>query len=129
MFSSFSQVPGKIRLRGDRLDRMQSLNDEHENQFMPGQSRNVTYVSRLQGVQAAIDKQLADMEKEHADRRVALITFNDEVTVVGDGDGEPVHLAKHKLTDKEELIKIGSELSLPKAVKESRTVLGDKVFE
>ena len=74
-----SQVPGTVRMRGDRLATMQSLNDTGESQFMPGQRRNVTYVSRLQGVQAAVDHQLGEMAKDHPNRRVALITFSSEV--------------------------------------------------
>ena len=75
------QVPGKVNLRGaDRLARLQSLNDERENQWLPNQRRNVTYVSRLQGVQAAVDHQLGTMATEHPDRRVGLISFNNEVS-------------------------------------------------
>ena len=70
-------------MRGsERLDRLQSLNDTHEDQYLPGQRRNVTYVSRLQGVQAAVDHQLEEMMKESPNRRVALITFSSDVSIV-----------------------------------------------
>ena len=43
------QVPGKFELKGhDRVRGLSSLNVQNENQYMPGQSRNNTYVSRLQ---------------------------------------------------------------------------------
>ncbi len=43
------QVPGKFELKGhDRVRGLSSLNVHNENQYMPGQSRNNTYVSRLQ---------------------------------------------------------------------------------
>jgi len=45
----------------------------------------VTYVSRLQCVQSAIDSQLESMGKTNPDRKVGLVTFNNEVTVIGDG--------------------------------------------
>ena len=69
-------------MRGDRLSSIQSLNDTRESQYMPGQRRDVTFVSRLQGVQAAVDQQLGDMAKEHPNRRLALITFSTEVSCV-----------------------------------------------
>jgi hypothetical protein len=80
-----SQVPGRIRMRGDRLASLQSLNDTRENQYMPGQRRDVTFVTRLQSVQAAVDQQLGDMAKQHPDRRLALITFSTEVSTGGLG--------------------------------------------
>lgn len=45
----YLQVPGKFVLIGhDRMQGLSSLNVHKENQYMPGQSRNSTYVSRLQ---------------------------------------------------------------------------------
>ncbi len=52
-----------------------------------------------------------------------------QVLVVGDGGQEAVTVAGDKLKDQEQLVKIGSELALPKPVNESRRTLGDKVFE
>ena len=49
--------------------------------------------------------------------------------VVGDGSQEPVTIAGDKLKNQEQLVQIGSELVMPKTVKESRQPLGDKVFE
>jgi hypothetical protein len=45
----------------------------------------MTYVSRLQCVQSAIDSQLESMQKNNADRKIGLVTFNNEVTIIGDG--------------------------------------------
>ena len=74
------QVEGKIQLRGaDRLESLQSLNEERESQWLPGQRRNVTYISRLQGVQAAVDHQLGAMVTDFPHRRVGLVSFNNEV--------------------------------------------------
>ena len=75
------QVPGHVELRGaESLRRAQQMNSERSDQFLPRQRRDVTYVSRLQSVQAAIDHQLQEMEKEFPNRRVALVTFNSEVS-------------------------------------------------
>lgn len=65
------------------MARHQSLNTERADQYLPRQRRDVTYVSRLQAVQAAVDHQLEEMIKQHPNRRVALITFNSEVRVKG----------------------------------------------
>ena len=76
----FNQVPGNIRLRGaESLRRARQFNRERGDQYLPRQQRNVTYVSRLQSVQAAIDHQLHEMERDFPNRRVALITFSNEV--------------------------------------------------
>ena len=77
----FVQVPGHVALRGaESLRRAQEMNRDREDQFLPRQRRDVTYISRLQSVQAAIDHQLQEMEKEYPNRRVALVTFNNEVS-------------------------------------------------
>jgi len=72
-------VPGQVNLRGSHINRYRSLNTEGGEQWMPRQNRNVTYITRLQGVQAAVDHQLEELAKDHPDRRTALVTFNSEV--------------------------------------------------
>lgn len=122
-----SQVPGRINLRGS-MARHQSLNTERADQYLPRQRRDVTYISRLQAVQAAVDHQLEEMIKQHPNRRVALITFNNEVTIVGDGSGTPVTVAGDKLTSADDLKAKGSEIPMPGAIQASRGTLGDKLF-
>lgn len=68
-----------MNLRGSDMNRYQSLNTTRECQWLPGQNRNVTYISRLQCLQAAIYHQLEQFSKDHPDRKVALVTFNNEV--------------------------------------------------
>ncbi|KAJ8311062.1 hypothetical protein KUTeg_011377 [Tegillarca granosa] len=46
--------------------------------YLPGEDKDITYVSRLQAAQAAIDQQLEDMSRKHPNRRVALVTFNSQ---------------------------------------------------
>ena len=116
-------------MRGaERLAHLQGLNTDGENQFMPGQRRNVTYVSRLQSLQVAIDHQLGEMMMKHPNRRVAVITFNSEVTYIGDGSGDPVHITGDKLSEKDEVTRIATGLSLPKVIKETRNALGEQIF-
>ena len=98
---AFIQVAGKVKLKSDdKLRRLSvSLKADIETQYMPRQSRNVTYISRLQvkiliitiravvslmhsipqSVQSAIDGQLTSLVKSHPSQRVALVSFSDEV--------------------------------------------------
>jgi len=73
------QVDGQMKLRGSHADRYRTLNTTGESQWLPGQNRNVTYITRLQALQAAVDHQLEQLAKEHPTRKAALISFNNEV--------------------------------------------------
>ena len=52
-----------------------------------------------------------------------------QVTFIGDGTSNPVHVSGDKLSNKDELIKIGTELSLPSHISQTRNKLGDRIFE
>nr|KAG5704944.1 hypothetical protein BaRGS_022786 [Batillaria attramentaria] len=124
-----SEVPGYMKLRGgSQLRRVQQMSDTHEDQFLPHQRRDVTYISRLQAVQAAVDHQLGEMCRDYPHRRVGLVAFNCDVTVIGDGTQDVVTVTGDKLKSVEELTKLGSELPAAKAIKETRQSLGEKVF-
>ncbi|XP_021354035.1 circularly permutated Ras protein 1-like [Mizuhopecten yessoensis] len=125
-----TEVPGKLKLRGGGSARhVHRLQEDRRDQFLPNQKRNVTFVSRLQAAQAAVDQQLEEMSKNHPNRRVALIIFNNEVVVLGDGKTTPVTIAGDKLTEREELVKIGSDLPCPGDIKSARSTLSTKIFE
>lgn len=125
-----TEVPGQVELRGaSSLRRAQLLNRERADQHLPRQRRNVTYVSRLQSVQAAIDHQLQEMAKEYPNRRVALVTFSNEVTVIGDGKTEPVSIAGDKLGNKDTLKALACEQPVPESIKNTRKQLGEKLFD
>ncbi|WAR09396.1 CPAS1-like protein [Mya arenaria] len=125
-----TEVPGHIELRGaESLRQARLMNRERADQYLPRQSRNVTYVSRLQSVQAAIDHQLNEMARDFPNRRVALVTFSNEVTVYGDGKCEPVSIVGDKLTRRETLTEISQETPFPDNVKNSRQQLSKKLFE
>jgi hypothetical protein len=47
-------------------------------QYLPNQKRNVTYVSRMQCMQAAVSIQIEEILKQNPQKKVVLITFNDE---------------------------------------------------
>lgn len=72
-----TEIEGKHELKGaEARKRLQSLNTERADQWAPRERRNITYVSRLQSVQAAVDAQLAQMEKEQPSRHVGLGTYS-----------------------------------------------------
>ena len=101
-------VRGKYSIKGDKTGQMKDLMkySDGSDQRLQGEA-NVTYVSRLQCVQAAIDQQLNDMHNGAPNRKVGLVTFNGEVTVVGDGTKPPQTIAGDKLTDYDFLIQNG----------------------
>ena len=52
-----------------------------------------------------------------------------QVAVIGDGRGEVVTVAGDKLWSSDALVKIGEEVTLPAAVRETRSTLSKRVFE
>eukprot|EP00051_Salpingoeca_urceolata_P026485 m.477459 g.477459 ORF g.477459 m.477459 type:complete len:771 (-) comp20851_c0_seq1:193-2505(-) len=127
-----TEVEGRIALRGDRTQQLTQELRAHtagSRQYMPGQRRDVTYVSRLQSVQAAVDLQLQSMKKEHPSRSVGLVTFSNEVNVIGDCSSEPLVLAGDRLNDRDAIFKQVSEKSLVgKTVGESCSSLSETLF-
>lgn len=68
-------------------------------QYLPSQKRkkNVSWVSRKQCVLGAIETQLNEMSVSHPNRKMGLVTFNNDVAIIGDGKGEPKFIAGDKL--------------------------------
>lgn len=125
-----TEVPGHVQLRGSHSTRsVRHLHGDRTDQYLPSQRRDVTYVSRLQSVQAAIDHQLQEMEKNFPNKRVAIITFCNEVSVVGDGKSDPVSIAGDKLSNRDTLESIATEQAIPESIKSTRQKLGEKLFE
>ena len=94
-----------------------------------GWKQNVTWVSRLQCTQAAVESQLQTLAKEHPKDKVALVAFNNDVTVIGDGLQPPIIVAGDKLNDEKELKLVGSEFKVSAAVKEAEGSLSKKLWE
>ena len=104
----------------------------------------------LQCVKDAVDKQLFALTKEHPNRRAMLITFSDEVlcswlliymcfdqslyavqlqvTVIGDEKCDAVTVAGDKLSNSDVLIKLGTEIPVPGAIKLAYEDLQKKLF-
>lgn len=83
-------IQGKFQIKGDKTNEMKTLMKfgDGSDQFLQGE-RNLTYVSRMQCLQAAIDQQIQDMANGAGDRKLGLVAFNNEVTVLGDGTDQP----------------------------------------
>ena len=83
-------IQGKFQIKGDKTKEMETLMKfgDGSDQFLQGE-RNLTYVSRMQCLQAAIDQQIQDMANGAGDRKLGLVAFNNEVTVLGDGTDQP----------------------------------------
>ncbi len=51
------------------------------------------------------------------------------MVVIGDGSKPPVHFSGDKLGKQDEMIQGGKDLELPTSIKDTRQMLGEKVFE
>jgi len=124
------EVPGTHQLKGtaQREKEIRELSQGEGMQYMPGQQRNVTHVSRLQCVQAAIEAQIEKLAQEHPNKRVSLVTFNNEVTLLGDGEQESVVVAGEKLDSWNDLVALGQGFHIRKTVKESKDELLKKLW-
>ncbi|XP_051755329.1 circularly permutated Ras protein 1 isoform X1 [Ctenopharyngodon idella] len=99
-------------------------------EISPGNSmRSPTYISRLQGVQEALQMVLSSLQKTSPHRRVALVTFNNEVTVYGDGTGVPLSLRDWALVDYDYVKKEGENYSTPHCIAETIQPLTQKIKE
>lgn len=77
---------------------MQGFGDGSD-QFINAADRNKTYVSRIQCVKSAIDSQVNDMANGAEQRKVGIVTFNNEVQVIGDGTQEAQLITGDKLSN------------------------------
>ena len=124
------EVKGRLKLKGaaDREKQMRELNPEGDEQILPGWRRDVTWVSRLQCVQTAVDTQIEQLAKEHPNSRVAIVAFSSDVAIVGDGSQSVEVVTGGKLYDPAELKRIGGEYKISKAVAESKEALSAHIW-
>jgi hypothetical protein len=126
-------VEGKHKLKGDRAGGLKDLMkfSDGSDQFLSTAEHNVTYVSRMQCLQAAIDAQITDMANGTADRKLGLVAFNSDVTVIGDGTEVPQVISGDKLLDYDYLIENGAkqgEQRMGKSIKETQKQLAAKLM-
>lgn len=71
------------------------------------------------------------MHKNNPDRKIGLVTFNNEVTIIGDGSGVPTTVAGDKLHNYEFLLANGvssAATQFKKSIKETRAHLQQKLM-
>ncbi|CDW73759.1 type a von willebrand factor domain-containing protein [Stylonychia lemnae] len=126
-------VAGHHQIKGDRMKdisaQLMKFGDG-SNQRLQG-DHNVTYVSRLQCIKLAIEKQIDEMQRLYPDRKIGIVTFNSEVTVIGDGTQIPITIAGDKLNDYDTLFQSGiqsHQIALRKPIKETKKHLKQKLL-
>jgi hypothetical protein len=126
-----TEVPANLALRSkDKLNEIKTqFLDDHSDQYLPGQRRGATYVSRLESVQAAVDAQLEALKAQYPNRRATVVTFSNEVTVYDPVSKEAHVITGDKLNNYDYLVgaaeQIGAKLDKP--VSECRKNLGEIV--
>jgi hypothetical protein len=104
-------IDGKHKFKGSYLDSIQndlmSFSDGSD-QFY-GNNRNITYVSRLQCLQAAIENNLTGLVKASPNRKIGIVTFNNEVTCYGDCTKEPIKINGNNLGDYDQIVKLAEK--------------------
>jgi hypothetical protein len=96
---------------------------------MPNQRRNVTYVSRLQCVQAAIESQLENLKVSYPNSRVGLVVFSNDVTIIGDGAQPPLVVTGDKLQSYDTLIQIAANYQLVTPISQSKDKLVKALYD
>lgn len=86
---------------------------------VPSTSGSPAYISRLEGMQDALQKALKSLLQQSPHRRVALVTFNDEVVIYGDGTSTPLTLRDWALVDYDHIWQQGVAYSIPHCIAET----------
>jgi len=118
-----AEISGKVALKGGQMREKEFEDLLRANQgfgAQPGQNRNVTYVSRLQCVQASIENQIQNVARSDPNKRVGLITFSNEVTILGDCGSPPINVAGDRLDSREYLLELGEKTILRRPVGEAK---------
>lgn len=123
-------VTGRIHLKNKKVIDLGGFEDfDMSEQFLEGDDC-VTYVSRLECVQAAIEAQLQTLAQACPTQKIGLVTFNSEVTIHGDGSGDPVIIAGNKMNNFENCYEIGvaNQHKLNNAIKDTKEGLIKKLM-
>ena len=83
----------------------------------------------MQCVQASIEKQIQNLTKNFPNKKVGIITFNHEVTVIGDGTSNPIVIGGDKLNNFDSLYEEGKKISIQNAIKDTNKSLIEKVYK
>ncbi|XP_049923884.1 circularly permutated Ras protein 1 [Epinephelus moara] len=86
---------------------------------VPSSSGAPKYISRLEGIQDALQRALSLLLQQSPRRRVALVTFNDEVVIYGDGTSTPLTLRDWALVDYDHIWQQSVAYSVPHCIAET----------
>lgn len=86
------------------------------------------YISRLEAVQVALSENLAKLVIETPNKRVGLVTFNQEVRSYGDGSSDEVTINGDYLNKKESIAEKYNLTGDFKPIKDTVALLSDKVL-
>ncbi|XP_027893081.1 circularly permutated Ras protein 1 isoform X1 [Xiphophorus couchianus] len=92
-------------------------------------SGSTLHISRLEGIQDALQRTLTFTLQRTPRRRVALVTFNDEVVIYGDGTRAPLTIKDWALVDDEHIWKQALGYSVPHCIAETYQHLTQRVKE
>lgn len=124
-------VSGKLHLKTDKqTELMKLIMPGEEDQYWPGSNRNITYVSRLQCVQAAIESQIHDFMTISPDKKIGLIAFNGEIRIIGDGTVDEI-ITGDKLNNYQALKDYASQKAgtyVTRKISETGRLLKDKIL-
>ena len=129
------EIQGKVNLKGqpNQPDLSQFVeNNGHggqADQYLPGQNKNVTYVSRLQAMQAALSSQIEMLARVHPTKRVGVVSFASDVVIYGDGTSDPIVVAGDRLQDFEHLLERGTNSVVGTSITETKESLEKKIWD
>lgn len=94
--------------------------DEAQFNFLPGaQNQNKTFISRKQCILSAIENQLQEIKKVDPLKRIGFVTFNNEVTVIGDKNTPTVNLVGDKLQNRTAIVEAMNNYKLTEPLESS----------
>ncbi|CAN0319877.1 unnamed protein product, partial [Phaeothamnion confervicola] len=127
---STTEVQGRFSLRGNRTGQLAALRvaGDAAEQRWGQQRRDVTYVSRMQAVQAAVGAELDRLAHEQPATRVGIVSFSEDVILTGDAAAEPRVLAGDRLIDFAVLTEVGGSYPLTRPIGEAATALKERLF-
>jgi hypothetical protein len=120
---------GGSRKTDDEHAALTGFIDQGSSQYLPGEARGVTYISRLESAKAAVCKQIEEIREENPTTRVVIITFSNSVCIWGDGMMEKRDFGGGLIKSTEDLAKIGNEFKIDEhqSVNECGEYLADVV--
>lgn len=93
------------------------------NQRLPNEGANVDYISRLDSVRKAVIAQIDLFHSQYPNKKLGIVTFSDDVQVIGDGTIEPVTITGDKLDNYDELEKVGTEIAMKHGISTTKVPL------